>query len=222
MRQTSQEKLPFPNTWGGRREGAGRPKSSPFMPHEPRAGFASRHPLHVTLKVRSDVPSLRTVKLVNEVERSFRQACDGKRFRVVHYSLQSNHVHLIVEAAGAEDLGKGMMSIGARLARAVNRVFSRKGPVLLDRFHHQVLRTPGEVRNALRYVLLNARRHARKPEVRPDRADPASSGRWFDGWRRRPALPEDPPAVARPHTWLVQTGWRRHGLIALDEVPAGA
>ena len=193
------------------------------MPHEPRAAFASRHPLHVTLKVRPDVPSLRTVKLVNEVERSFRQACDGKRFRVVHYSLQSNHVHLIVEAAGAEDLGKGMMSIGARLARAVNRVFLRKGPVLLDRFHHQVLRTPREVRNALRYVLLNARRHARKPEVRPEKADPASSGRWFDGWRRRPAGPvDDPPAVAKPHTWLVQTGWRRHGLIALDEVPAGA
>jgi len=95
------------------------------MPHEPRDAFASRHPVHVTLKVRPDVPSLRQVELVREVERSFRKACDQRRFRVVHYSLQSNHVHLIVEAAGAEDLGRGMKSIGARLARAVNRVFSR-------------------------------------------------------------------------------------------------
>ena len=190
------------------------------MPHEPRDAFASRHPVHVTLKVRPDVPSLRQGKLVREVERSFRKACDRRRFRVVHYSLQSNHVHLIVEAAGAEDLGRGMKSIGARLARAVNRVFSRKGPVLADRFHHRVLKTPREVRHALAYVLLNARRHAGRRARRAGKLDPASSGRWFDGWRRGGLSAVDPPAVAKPHTWLIRRGWRRHGLIGLAEIPA--
>jgi len=80
-----------------------------------------------------------------------------------------------------------MKSLGARLARAVNRVFRRSGPVLADRYHVRVLRTPREVRNALAYVLLNARRHAAQVGRMVSRAlriDPASSGRWFDGWRR--------------------------------------
>ncbi len=172
--------------------------------------------------MRPDVPSLRSVKLVREVEVSFRRACDRRRFRVVHYSLQSNHVHLLVEAGGAADLGRGMKSIGARLARAVNRVFARRGPVLADRFHHRVLRTPREVRNALAYVLLNARRHAGRRAGVVGRVDPASSGRWFDGWTRRAASILEPAAVAEPHTWMLQRGWRRHGLIGLDEVPGGA
>ena len=55
-----------------------------------------------------------------------------------------------------------MMALGARLARAVNRVFQRKGPVLTNRYHLTVLKSPTQVRNAIAYVLLNARRHAAK------------------------------------------------------------
>ena len=71
---------------------------------------------------------------------------------------------MIVEAKDRDALGRGMKSIGSRLARAVNRVFKRAGPVLADRYHVRVLRTPREVRNALAYVLLNARRHAANPQ----------------------------------------------------------
>ena len=98
------------------------------------------------------------MKLVNELERSWAKACDRGTFRLAHYSIQANHVHLIVEAKDADALGRGMNALGARLARAVNRVFSRRGPVLKDRYHHVVLKTPTQVRNALRYVLLNAKR----------------------------------------------------------------
>lgn len=98
----------------------------------------------------------------------------------MQYSVQSNHVHLLVEVDGAHALGRGMKSIGARLARAVNRVFLRKGPVLEDRYHMRLLRTPREVRHALRYVLLNARKHFGRATGSP--VDPASSGRWFGGW----------------------------------------
>jgi hypothetical protein len=115
-----------------------------------------------------------------------------------------------------------MMSIASRLARAVNRVFARKGRVLADRYHARVLKTPREVRNALAYVLLNARRHAGKRARRSADVDPASSGRWFDGWRSRIAPARDAPAVARPHTWMILQGWRRHGRIGLDEIPAAA
>lgn len=158
------------------------------------------------------------------LETSFRQSCERARFRLVHYSIQTNHVHLIVEAASSSDLASGMKSIAARLARVVNRVFSRRGRVLADRCHLRVLRTPREVRNAIAYVLLNARRHAAKLGQRLSasvRIDPASSGRWFDGWRGSVIAAQDAPAVATPRTWLLRVGWLRKGRIDPIEVPGG-
>jgi hypothetical protein len=163
---------------------------------------------------------LRSVRVVREVECSFRAACDRGDFRLVHYTLLSNHAHLVVEASDASALARGMKAIGSRLARAVNRVFGLRGPVLAEGFHLRVLRTPLEVRRALAYVLLNARRHSTTAS-RSSSIDPASSGRWFDGWRRRsseaPRFANRP--VARQLSWLLRSGWRRHGLIDPDEVP---
>jgi REP element-mobilizing transposase RayT len=184
-------------------------------------------PAHVTLRVRSDVPSLRTVRIVHEIERTFADGCERPGFRLVHYSLQGNHAHLIVEAQDREALGRGMNAIGARLARAVNRAARRTGRVLSDRYHHRTLRTPREMHRALRYVLLNSRRHdanARAGFAAPVRLDPASSARWFDGWKRGATPTDDAkrpdrPAVARPRLWLVTVGWRRYGLLDPTDVP---
>jgi len=210
--------------WGGKRPGAGRkPAPRACILHRSREGFGVRQACHVTLKTRPEVPSLRSVRLVRELERSFAKVRERGDFRLVHYSLQRGHAHLIVEAKDPEALGRGMKALGARLARAVNRVFRRKGPVLADRYHLRVLRTPKEVRSVLAYVLLNARRHASKAS-RGLRCDPASSGRWFDGWRRRPeASPLQgrlrSPPVAGARSWLLRVGWRRYGLIDPLEVP---
>jgi REP element-mobilizing transposase RayT len=175
------------------------------------------------LKVRHGLPSLRTVRLVKDLERSFGAACERGRFRVVQYSIQSDHVHLIVEATSNRDLASGMKAIGARVARAVNRIFARSGPVLSDRYHLHVLRAPREVRNALAYVLMNARRHLAKMGRRltAGAVDPASSGRWFAGWRTKPEPRETtvPSPVAQPRTWLLAIGWRRHGLLDPSEIP---
>ena len=166
-----------------------------------------------------DVPSLRSVKLVREVERSWAKVCDRGDFRLAHYSIQANHVHLLVEAKDADALGRGMKALGSRLARAVNRVFGRTGRVLRDRYHHGVLKSPTQVRNALRCVLLNARRHTKRRSGAV-RIDPASSGRWFAGWklaaeglvveaRGRPGGRVQ--AIADPRTWLLREGWREAG-----------
>lgn len=207
--------------WGGRRPGAGRkPGPQPIVLHRRRDPFGARFPAHVTVRIRKGVPSLRSVKLVREFERSLSQASERGDFRVVHYSLQSNHVHFVVEARDRAALGRGMKSVGARLARAANRVFHRRGAVLAERFHLRVARTPLEVRRVLAYVLLNARRHARRSG--PAALDPASSARWFDGFQQGPERPPasaGPPAVAAPRTWLLRTGWRRHGLIDAHQVP---
>src|SRR4029450_10832595 len=132
------------------------------------------------------VGSLCSGALVREWRRSLAEASERGSFRVAHYSLQGDHAHLIVEAQGKDALACGMKSIGARLARAVNRVSGRSGPVLDGRYHHRSLRSPREVRRALAYVLLNARRHLakRRSLLRASSSlDPASSARWLDGWR---------------------------------------
>jgi REP element-mobilizing transposase RayT len=173
--------------------------------------------------VRRGIPSLRKRPFVQDLRCSLRRACERGRFRVVHYSIQADHLHLIVEATGSRDLACGMKSIAARIARATNRVFARRGPVLADRYHLHVLRTPREVRGALAYVLLNARKHwrERRGAAPPARIDDASSGRWFEGWRREPPgeARAGPREVAWPRTWLLVAGWRRHGLIDPAEVP---
>jgi hypothetical protein len=102
-----------------------------------------------------------------------------------------------------------MKSLGSRLARAVNRVARRRGQVLSNRYHLQVLRTPREVRNAIAHVLLNARKHAmqvRGVVCHSSAVDPASSGRWFDGWPEAIKRSHDPPAVANPRCWLLIHG----------------
>lgn len=221
--------LPDPPRWGGRRAGAGRkPGANPGLAHRSRPSFASL-PAHVTLKVQPGLPSLRTARMVREVEQSFARGCVRPGFRLVHYSLQRDHAHLIVEATSRAALGRGMMAIAGRLGRAINRVFRRSGKVFADRYHLHVLKTPREVRAALRYVLLNARRHARRLGRRDKdlRLDPASSAKWFEGWRpknRRWTVLDAPgtasvPPVARARTWLLKTGWRRHGLLDPADVP---
>ena len=187
-------------------------------------------PVHVTLRVRPGVPSLRRGGFVQEWRRSLANASERGSFRVTHYSLQGDHAHMIVEAHGKEALARGMMSIGARLARAVNRVGRRSGPVLDGRYHHRSLRSPREVRRALAYVLLNARRHLAKSRgvsrSAPAHLDGASSARWFDGWRPEVASrfleASGHAEVARPRTWLLRVGWRRHGLVDPAEVPGAA
>ncbi len=221
--------------WGGRRDHAGRkrdPKSG--IPHTSREDFSATLPAHVTVKLMPALLSLRTKRLVRALERTFATGCDRSDFRLVHYSLQGNHAHLIVEARGPEALGRGMMSLGSRLALAVNRIMGRpKGRVVADRYHARLLRTPREVRNALRYVLLNARRHMAgktRAAVRAVEAllDPASSAAWFDGWKRGntsvPSAPvsaagRDHVPVARARTWLLTVGWRRYGLLDPADVP---
>jgi REP-associated tyrosine transposase len=221
--------LRAPRSRGGRRAGAGRKRQAGSgLPHASRAHFRRPLPAHVTLRLRADLPSLRTVPIVREIERTFARGCARPGFRLVHYSLQGNHAHLIVEAQDRGTLGRGMMAIGARLARAVNRIAGRSGRVLADRYHMRLLPTPREVHRALPYVLLNARRHAASARATSRvLLDPASSAAWFEGWKRRvpdaqqqrPSAMSLRPPVARARTWLLSVGWRRHGLLDPTDVP---
>jgi REP element-mobilizing transposase RayT len=209
--------------WGGRRDGAGRPrKPGAKLRHAPRSALANRFPVHATLRAAPGVPNLRRGRAWEAVDAGIRSA-EKDGFRVVHFSVQTNHLHLLVEAADAAALARGLQGLAIRIARGVNRAAGRRGKVWADRYHARVLKSPREVRHALAYVLQQARRHVDPTRgiIEPGWIDPRSSGRWFDGWREKRA-PEPDAAVSPPRTWLLAEGWRRHGLIGVDEIPPAA
>jgi REP element-mobilizing transposase RayT len=165
---------------------------------------------HVTARVVRALPSLRNARIVREIEQTFRRGCSREGFRLVHYSIQRDHVHLIVEAGDTRALGRGVRGLLIRVARSANRVWRRRGAVIAERYHHHRLSSPREVRNAIAYVLNNARKHL--GGSRPlTSIDPGSSGRWF--WQRA----TDEPAVARARFWLLSTGWLRAGPLPAPE-----
>lgn len=217
-RDRRQHKFEF-RSWGGKRKGAGRkPKRKrPGVSHHGRGRHNASLPLHLTLRLRPDIPNLRQRELYVAVENAVRAGNSRFGFRAVHFSVQGNHLHLVGEADTAKALSRGMQGLTIRIARAINRVLERKGKVFDDRFHHRELSTPTETRNALAYVYLNVHHHAKGRGLRwsPKLVDPFSSATWFDGWKtkiesiRKPA----PSPVANPQTWMLRVGWRRQGLL---------
>ena len=156
-------------TWGGPSKGAGRPRIvRSRVPHRQREALSSREPLHLTTKLRAGLPSLRRRRETRTVLGVFRERCESAGFRLVHFSVQSNHLHLIVEAQNRAELSRGMRRLLVSLARRLNRLWARGGQVF-RRFHEHVLRTPREVRHAVRYVLGNSRKHGHvRPAGKPD------------------------------------------------------
>jgi REP-associated tyrosine transposase len=210
---------------GGWRPGAGRPRRQGRrnVEHTRRPFVERRTPLHITLRCRSEVGRLRRRDGYRAV-RDALGACLARiaRFRVVHLSIQHNHIHMVVEASSREALARGMQAFSISCARQLNRRLGRRGPVFADRYHARALGTPREVRHALSYVLNNWRHH-RGQGAQPRVFDPYSSAPAFDGWAIawRPRLTAQsellPTACAR--SWLLATGWRRHRLVSPREIP---
>lgn len=218
-----------PSGRGGWRPGAGRPRGRTKCAHLARPKASRHHPHHVTLRLVDEVGSLRREPVLDIVREIIELAGRRDDFGVVHFNVLGNHLHLLAEAENELRLARGMQGLMVRLARRINKHLGRTGKLFRERYHARALKTPREVRNALRYVLLNGRHHAaeRGQRLHRDWIDPYSSALWFDGWSqpirtdapwlrklRRRACP-----TAAPRTWLLATGWRRHGLLGIDEVP---
>ncbi|HEU4579806.1 MAG TPA: transposase [Polyangiaceae bacterium] len=231
-------------TWGGARKGAGRPPKGDAagVSHLRRPALSRHHPVHVTLRIVAGVPSLRGA-LFRKVCGALAEGQERFGFRLVHFSVQSNHLHLIAEAADRRALSRGMQGIAIRVARAVNGALSRAGRLFADRYHARALTTPRAAYFALRYVLLNARKHQRAPgsaraatqaELPTGFVDSCSSAPWFDGFsrpaelafgaasaRRRWRVSSEREAPVVPaRTWLLRRGVRRYAGFDVDDAPA--
>ncbi|MEZ5989785.1 MAG: hypothetical protein R3F30_11810 [Planctomycetota bacterium] len=152
--------------------------------------------------------------------RQFRRYRRRGGFRLVEFSIQGNHLHLIVEARHRKECTRRLQGMFVAVARALNRLWWRRGRVFGDRFHDRVLVAPRQVRNAIAYVLHNAKKHGHRLGRVP--IDSYSSGPWTCCWRQRVSvrgLDGVEPPIVEARTWLLRTGWRRHGLVDLTERP---
>lgn len=208
MRTMSEAQTAFEfRTWGGRRDGAGRKgtRARKAVPHRPREEFRPYQPVHVTVRVAAWVWNLRSRRSSTIILGAVADAREHRDFRIADYSIQGNHLHLVVEAEGARALGDGMRALSIRLARRLNRMMGRRGPVLEDRYHVHVLRTPAEARNALRYVLGNFASHAARRGERVSAAwtDPYASAAVPRLPRAQGTLWPD-PITRDAETWLLR------------------
>ncbi len=177
-------------------------------------------PLHLTMRV-AGVPSLRSQQCMKVMRTAFRAGKERFGFRLVHYAVQSNHLHLIVEANDKRALSSGARGLAIRIAMGLNDLLGRTGKVFTERYHAVPLASPRQIRRALAYVLLQERRHAAgRRRALTTTLDRCSSAPGFDGFKN--VAPRAGPwseTVVEAGTWLLATGWRRHGAIDPREIP---
>lgn len=207
MAVARQQSFEFP-TWGGRRSGAGRKASRTrsAVAHRAREEFRASQPVHVTLRMADHVWNLRSQRSFTIIHGALVELRPRDDVRITEFSIQGNHVHLIVEANGPRSLANGIRALSIRLARRLNAMMGCRGPVFEDRYHTHVLRTPAEVRNTLRYVVGNYASHAarRGEKVSPSWVDPFTSASLTTPRRAQGTFwPE--PVTRAAETWLQRT-----------------
>jgi REP element-mobilizing transposase RayT len=179
------------------------------VPHRVRPLHCHRHPVHITLRRAQLLPSLREQSLFLAIRGALSRTARSW-FRVLHFSVQADHVHMIVEAGDKPSLCRGTTGLAVRVARAINRALGRRGAVWSGRYHARALGTPREVRNGLVYVLMNHRKHASVRLLARHAFDVCSSrGGSTGGPDHRIPGHRCPPT--RLLSWLPRPGSRERG-----------
>ena len=192
--------------------------------------------LHVVMRVDPAVGNLRRRTLYKAMRDATITAALRERFRIVHISLQRNHVHLLAEAENAMALARGMQGFQISAARHINTALGvdkyrrRRGRVFTDRYHVEVITSPTRARRALSYGLIN-RKHREDEQGLASTwlVDPYSSGIAFPDWLELDGKAwmwpiretYDPLMVRRPQSWLLREGWKLGGgPVSARDVPS--
>ncbi len=140
------------------------------------------------------VYNLRSERAFSVVGRALAAAAERLGVRIVVFSVQGNHVHLVVEAERSDSLSRAIQGFSIRVAKGLNQMMGRSGRVLDDRYHGHVLRTPNEVRRAVTYVRHNHRKHMAQI------GKPLPAG-YVDEYSSHAAS----VSLPAPKTWLLRT-----------------
>jgi REP element-mobilizing transposase RayT len=211
-----------------------KPKPHAREPHRTRPAFKACHPLHIVLRIAAAVGSMRRRAMYTAIRRASIVAACRERIRIVHISIQRQHIHMLVEASDKHALARGMQGFEISAARHINAALGdrdrpRRGAVFADRYHLEVITGPRRAHHALSYVLNNWRKHGedRSGIAATWLVDPFSSGIRFADWKELEGKAflwnhretYDPLMVRRPASWLLTQGWKLHGTISARDVP---
>ncbi len=203
----------------------GRPVTTHTGGRQRRTHFSSKNPLHLVFRLREGLPNLRTRKGAQIVKNAIlgAQACG---LRVVHFSILSNHLHLIVESSSTKAFYGAMKSFCSRMGIHVRRLGSANLIKKLDeqglgifrgRYYIEEIKTPRQMKHALKYVLLNPAKHFKKAPY----LDMFSSSSLFENWQKLIGYELKPTIqnkilreklkhfLAPPKFWLTNVGWMR-------------
>jgi REP element-mobilizing transposase RayT len=205
MRTRRQQLLPFGRAEQAKNRGVrlGRPPKPGSVSHQAREALPKQSVLHVTLSASRNVPNLRARFRFNDLKEAFAkfrqvELEEGNGFRLVHYNVLGDHLHLIVEADSKEALAKGMRKLNHSISRRLNRSsvlraggsmhpldktpFSKRpgwlGRIFAARYHAHRLKSAGEIANAVRYVMQNSQKHFGQHYFRQRNAWPTMITPW--------------------------------------------
>ena len=146
--------------WGGRRTGAGKKRvHSRGVAHRTRERVNQRLPLHINFKYRIQIKNKAFLKILKRALLNSRR----QGLKILHYSVQTNHVHFIIEASDNKILECGMRSLTVTLTKGINQ-----GRIQLQRYHLHILKTLKETKNAIHYVIFNEQKHKKAKFARLD------------------------------------------------------
>lgn len=219
---------------GGKRPGAGRPPKNgrAGTSHARRPDIKPAVPIHVVFRIESDIGSLRRRDIYEALRGATIVAGNHQDVRIVHMSIQRNHLHLYVEADNRAALTRGMKSFAVSAAKRINASIvvdgkHRRGRVFSDRYHIEVVTNCRQAHRVLGYILNNWRKHREDFDRKAQEwmIDPFSSASSFDGWKERDQIPPWPvsyrPLFVRPaRSWLLRVGWKKYGPISCFEIPS--
>ena len=203
----------------------GRPRSDDSgVWHVKRPDVKSRIPMLITLKLRKGLPSLRQDREAGVFFSALRRVNREHAVRFVHFTIQGDHIHLIVEGDDDTEVARAIQGLAVSLSRRWNKLWNRKGTVFADRYHRLDLATPTQVRNALRYVFMNHTKHTGALHLTTVKnADGTttrlpyvdhyfSSALHFPGWLE-PYVPHraKDTVSAQPRSWLLRQGYLKAG-----------
>lgn len=187
---------------GGKRRGAGR-KSSKVRPgrrHARREDFSARHPLHVVLRIEENIGTLRRRAMYKAIREATISAAAHQRIRIVHASLQHNHVHMIVEAANRDLLARGLQGFQISAARHINRALGKE-------LAHDAIWRPWRI--AARTPAPASTTPAAKPSPGNRNRAPRRRGRVFAD-RYYVEIITSPTQAHRALSYCLNN-WRKHG-----------
>lgn len=141
------------------RKRAGRPPiHHPAIRHTKRPKFFQTRSLHLTIKVRENKADIQNKKILLRLNRAI-QLARKQGLKIIHFALEFNHVHLLVEAGNHQILHRGMQALGISLAKGINKMKQKKGAVYKHRYHFRQITCARELKNVIHYILSNCKKH---------------------------------------------------------------